>query len=129
MDILPDKQHKVLLEHGLDVSSRKALADGSAMLVIDHAGRLVENFPAALPGEISKVGVFQIKGLEQFVKAAQFQKLLAVERAGSSASVKAGIKLADPGFGTVAHAQSTLEPPAFRQAGFFARLVGVGKED
>src|SRR5579864_124876 len=129
MDVLPGEQEEVFLEHRLDVSVRKALADGAAVFVIHHAGRLVENFPASFPGEIAQVRVFQIKRFEQLVKPAQLQKLLAVERAGAAAAVETGIELTDFGLDAMPYAESSLQPPALRQAGFFARLVGIGKED
>ena len=65
------------------------------MLVIHDAARLVEHFPAALPGQVAEVGVFQIEGREQLVEAAQLEKLAAIERAGSAAAVEARIEIVD----------------------------------
>ena len=57
--------------------------------MINDAGRLIERLPTALPGEIADVCVFEIKRREQFVEATEFEKLAAVERAGSTAAVEA----------------------------------------
>src|SRR6185503_9548313 len=111
VNILPGEQYEVFLEHRLNVGFRKVLADGAAMFVIDHAGRLVQNFPAAFPGEITKIGVFQVKRFEQLVKAAQLQEFLTVEGAGPTAAVETGIQARDVRFRTVPHVQSSLEPP------------------
>ena len=47
---------------------------------IDHAARLVEHLPAALPRHVAEVGVFQVEGRQQLVEAAQLQKLCAGRR-------------------------------------------------
>ncbi len=78
------------LDYGLDVIVAECLADGAAVLVVDHAARLVEHFPAALPGHIAEVGVFQVEGREQLVEAAELEELAPVEGARTAAAVKAG---------------------------------------
>ena len=74
-------------------SAAEMLADGAAMLVIHDALRLVEHLPAALPGHVAEVGVFQIERREQRIEAAELQKFAPVEGAGSAAAVEAGIEI------------------------------------
>ena len=100
------------------------------MFVIDHARGLIQDFPAALPGQIAEVGVFQIERREQFVEAAELQKLSAVKGAGSAAAVGARIQLADLSARSRWRTRRLRRsPPAFREPGFLAKLVGIGKED
>ena len=47
------------------------------MFVIDHARRLIQILPSALPRHVAQIGVFQIKRREQFVEAAELQKFSA----------------------------------------------------
>ena len=84
------------------------------MLVIDHARRLIQNFPSALPCEEAKVGVFQIKRLEQFVEPAQLEKFSAIESARSPASVEAREQFADLRLRAMPYAKRPLLPPSFR---------------
>ena len=79
VDILPAKQNEVLLENGCDVSLRKLLPDRAAVLVIHNAARLVQHLPAALPSQEAEIGVFEIKRMEQGIKAAKLQELLTIE--------------------------------------------------
>ncbi len=65
----------------LDVLRRELLPDGAAMLVKHDAARLVEHLPAALPGHVAEVGIFQVEGRQQGIEAAQFEELVAVEGA------------------------------------------------
>ena len=129
MDILPAEQQEILLQHRLDLRFAEALADGAAMLVIHHAARLIQHLPAALPRQVAEVGVFQIEGREQFVEAAQLQEFPPVEGAGSAAAVEAGKQTVDGRVDAMPHAQAAILPPALRQAGFFAQLGRVAKED
>src|SRR6185437_1056064 len=63
MDIFPAEQQAVFLEYRLNLFFRKMLADGTAMLVIDDAARLIEHFPATLPRHKTEIGIFEIKWL------------------------------------------------------------------
>jgi hypothetical protein len=81
VNVFPGEQNVVLLENALNIFSGEAFADGSAMLVIDHARGLIQHRPPALPRHVSEVGVFQIKRRQQFVEPAQLQKFPPVERA------------------------------------------------
>ena len=92
-------------------SLRELLADGAAMLVIHDAARLVENLPAALPGDVAEVGVFEIEGREQRVEAAELEKLAPVEGAGAAAAVEARDRDRRSPVVAVAHAQ----PPSSHQ--------------
>src|SRR5205085_1120803 len=65
VDVLPAEEQKIFLQNRLNVIRAEALADSAPMLVIYHAGGLIEHFPAALPGEESKVRVFEIKRGEE----------------------------------------------------------------
>ena len=67
----------------------ETLADGAAVFVIHHAARLVEHLPAALPGQVAEVGVFQVKGRQQLVEAAELEELAPVEGARAAAAVEA----------------------------------------
>src|SRR2546423_6183699 len=95
VNVFPDPQDVILLEHCLDPFLTEALADGAAVLMIHDALRLIENFPAALPGQITEVGILEVKRLEQRVKAAQLEEFSPVEGAGTAASVEARILIAD----------------------------------
>ena len=99
------------------------------MLVEDHAARLVEHLPAALPRHVAEVGVFQIEGLQQMVEAAEFEKLRAVEGAAAAAAVEAGEEVVDRVVDAVADAQAAVLPPALREAGLLAELGRVAEED
>src|SRR5215469_18580354 len=116
MNVLPGEQEKVLAEDVLDVLFAEGFSNGPAMLVINDTRRLVEHLPAALPGQITQVRVFQIERLEQFVEAAELEKLPAVEGARSAAAIEARIQFANRGFLAMAYFQGALQPPAFRQA-------------
>ena len=129
VNVLPAEQQKILFQNGLDLRVAEALADGAAMLVVDHAARLVEHLPAALPGHVAEVGVFQVEGREQLVEAAEFEELVAVEGAGAAAAVEAREEIGDGGVDAMAHAQAAILPPALREAGLLAELVGVAEED
>src|SRR6185437_11868468 len=100
--------------------------------VVHDAGGLVENFPAALPGEKAEVRVFQIEGREQGIEAAEFEKLAAIEGAGSAASIEAGEEAAgawiDCRIFTMAHPETTILPPALGESRFFAALCGIAEE-
>ena len=89
MDVFPAEEQKVLLKNRLDVIIGKLLTDRAAMFVPDLACRLVENLPAAFPGEETDVRVLEIEGREEFVKASQFQKLALVICAGATTTVGA----------------------------------------
>ena len=99
------------------------------MLVVDHAARLVKHLPAALPGHIAQVAVFQVEGLQQPVETAQFEKLFAIECARAAAAVEAREQIGHGWVDAVAHAQSAVFPPALREAGFLAKLGGVAEKD
>jgi len=127
--VLPAKQQIVLAQYALDELRRELLADGAAVLVKHDAARLVQHLPPALPGHVAEVGVFQVERLQQRVKAAQLQELVAVESAASAAAVEAGKEVRHRRVVAMTHAQGAVLPPGLRQAGFFAQLVGVGEED
>ena len=129
VDILPAKQQVVFLQNVLDMLFAKTLADGAAMLVVYDATRLIEHFPAALPGHIAQVTVFQVEGLQQPVEAAQFEELFAIEGAGTAAAVEAREEIRHARVDSVAHAQTAVFPPALREAGFLAELGGVAEKD
>ena len=94
------------------------------MLVMHHAGGLIEHLPAALPGQKTQVGVFQIERRQQFVEAAQLEKLPPVERARAATAVKAWKQAIDRRVLAMAHAQTAVLPPALGQSRFLAlRLV------
>src|SRR6185312_9219208 len=99
------------------------------VLVIDDASRLVEDFPSALPSHKTQVCVFVIKRLQDFVKAAQFEKFVTIVSARSAAAVKARERLRDLVVDAMCHPEAPLSPPALRKAGFFAALLGIGKKD
>src|ERR1700727_1817931 len=108
---------------------REAFPNGSAVLVINHATRLIEHFPAPLPGQISDVGVFHIERRQQFVESAQFQKFSPVERTGSSAAIGAWIGNLDGRIVAMANPKRSVLPPELREAGFLAQLVWIAKKD
>src|ERR1035441_7341278 len=103
MNILPGKEQEVLLQDRLNVALAEALADGSAVLVPDDAGWLIEHLPAALPREEAEIGVFQIEGREQLVEPAQLEKLPPVERARPAAPVEAREEAVDLRVFAMAH--------------------------
>src|ERR1700693_4840144 len=105
------------------------LANGAAVLVIYDATRLVENFPTALPSFVAEIGVFEIEGSEQLVESAQIEKLTAIERAGSTAAVKARERFSNRGVDAMTHPQAAVLPPALRQSGFFAQLGRIAEEN
>src|SRR5687767_13195801 len=106
VNVFPAEQDEVFLQYGLDVFVAERLADGAAVLVIHHAPRLIVHLPAALPGKISEVGVFQIKRLEQRVEAAKLKELVPVESARTAAAVEAGIQAVDRRIVAMAHAKA-----------------------
>src|SRR5580698_6468772 len=116
VDVFPREEKKILLEHPLDVGVAKFLADGAAMLVIDDAGRLIHRFPAAFPGEVAEVGVFEIEGREDFVESAELEKFTSIECAGTTAAIGAGIEIPNLFVGAMANAERTLLPPRFSEA-------------
>src|SRR5271168_4558437 len=97
------------------------------MLVIHLAGRLVQDFPAAFPGLVAEVGVFEIEGMEQLVESAEFEKFAAIEGAGSAAAVKTRERRLDGVVDAMTHAQTSVFPPALRETGFFAALFGIAE--
>lgn len=92
MDVFPGEQNEIFLEHRLNPRRTEMPADGAAMLVVYDALRLIQNFPAAFPGAIAEVGVFQVERFEQGIEAAEFEIFTPVERARAAAAVKARIK-------------------------------------
>ena len=64
VNVFPAEQNKVPLQDQIDLFTREPLSDGSAMLMIDHAPGLVQDLPAALPGEKAEIGVLEIKRRE-----------------------------------------------------------------
>src|SRR4051794_6150033 len=90
VNVLPAEEQEILLQHGLDVAVREVLAYRAAMLVMHDAGGLVEHFPAAFPGQIAEIGVFEIKGREEVIEAAEFKEFAAIESATAAAAVEAG---------------------------------------
>src|SRR5450759_5852435 len=90
MDVLPTEEKEVLSDDAIDVSAGEPLANGAAMLMPNLAGGLVENLPAALPGQIAEIGVFEIEGPEEMIESAEFQELAAVKRGGSTTGIEAG---------------------------------------
>ncbi len=129
VNVFPAKQQVVFLEDFLDILLAEALADSAAMLVVNHATRLVEHLPAALPGHVAQVAVFQVEGRQQWVEAAQFEEFLAVERARSAAAIEAREEIGHAGVDAVTHAQAAVFPPALRKAGFLAELGGVAEKN
>src|SRR6266571_520526 len=105
VNVLPAEQDEILLEDRLDLLLGEASSDGSAVLVIDLAVRLVEHFPTALPGHVAQIRIFEIKRSEQRIEAAQLQKFAAIEGAGSAATIKTGIEVCDSGVDAVPHTQ------------------------
>ena len=103
--------------------------DGAAMLVMHDARRLIENLPAALPRQESKIRVFEIKRREQLIEAAESKEFAAIESAGAAAAIKAGKEAVDRGVLTMADAQTAILPPALRQARFFTPFRVVAKEN
>src|SRR5271166_560660 len=129
VNVLPGEENEILLEDRVDCCGGEFLADSAAVFVIDHAGRLVENFPAALPGLVAEIGVFEVKRAEELVEAAELQKFSAIEGAGSAAAVEAREQSGDCGIDSVADAQAAVFPPALRESGFFALLVGIAEKN
>src|SRR5260370_41113835 len=105
VNVLPAKQDEILLEDGLNLLLCKSFSDRSAVLVIDLAVRLVEHFPAALPGHVAQIRIFEVKRSEQRIEAAQLPKFVAIERAGSAAAVKTGIKICNSRVDAVPNAE------------------------
>ena len=129
MNVLPAEQEEIFLEHGVDLRGGESFPNGSAMFVIHHAARLVQHFPATLPGQVAEVGVFHIERPQKFIEAAQLQEFAPVEGAGAASSVEAWIKIGDGRIVAVAHAQAAILPPALGEPGLFAKLVRVSKEN
>src|ERR1700733_5635860 len=71
MDVFPREQKKVFLEDALNVGVAEYFADGAAMLMIDDARGLIHRFPAAFPGQVAEVGVFEIERREEFIESAE----------------------------------------------------------
>ena len=92
VDVLPGPQEEVFSQDVAYLSVGEAPADGSTVLVIDDAARLIEHLPTALPGEEAEIGVLQVERLKQRVEAAQFEELRAVVGGGASAPVKARVE-------------------------------------
>ncbi len=88
----------------MNVGVAEALADGPAVLMINHAGRLVENLPAALPRQVAEIRVFQVEGCEDTVKSTEFKEFPAVDRAGTAATIETRKQVPDGGLGAVADA-------------------------
>ena len=129
VDVLPGEQQRVSLDHALNEIRAEVLADGAAVFVVDHAARLVEHFPAALPRHIAQVGIFEVKGRIQFVETAERKEFAPVERARSTAAVEAGKQPGDRRVGAMTHAQCAVLPPALREAGLLADLAGIREKD
>src|SRR5262249_34089227 len=129
VNVLPAEEKEVLAQDTLDEIRRELLPDGAAMLVVDDAARLIEHFPAALPGHVAEVGVFEVEGFEQAIEATQFEKLDAIEGAASAAAVEAGEEVGDRIVQAMADTQAAILPPALGEAGLFADLGGIAEED
>ncbi len=129
VNVLPAEQHVVLLQHGLDAFLAEDFANRAPVLVVDGAARLVQHLPAALPGKIAEVRVFQIERMEQRIEAAQLEKLPAVEGAGPAAAVETGEEIVDGGVDAMPHAQAAILPPALGETGLLADFVRVREED
>ncbi len=137
MNVLPAEEQKVLLQHGLDVPGAESLADGAAMFMVHHAGGLVEHLPAALPGEESEVGIFEVERSEKRIEAAELEEFPAIECARSATAIEAGEQavgtligtLIELGIFAMAYSQPAILPPAMGQAGFFAALRTLPEED
>ncbi len=99
---------------GLNVARAELLPDGPAMLMKDHARRLIEYFPSALPREKTEVGVFQIKGREQLIEAAQFEELRAIVSGRATACIEAREQPIDRGIVAMAHLQFPRSPTNLR---------------
>src|SRR5690242_14947980 len=115
VDVLPAEKQVVFLQNSLDLVFAKALADSAPVFVPDDAPRLIEHLPPALPGHVSQVGIFEVKGREKIVEAAELEELLAVECARPAAPVEAGKGILHRGINTVAHPHTAVLPPALRQ--------------
>src|ERR1019366_5028175 len=129
VNVLPAEQHVVLLEHGLYPFLAEHFAYRAPVLVVDRAARLVQHLPAALPGKIAEVRIFQIERMEQRIEAAQLEKLPAVEGAGPAAAIETGEEIVDGGVDAMPHAQAAVLPPALGQTGLLANFVRVGEEN
>ncbi len=129
VNIFPAEQQIVFFEYVLNIRLGETLADGAAMFVVHHAARLVEHLPSALPRHVAEIGIFQIEGFQQRIEAAQLEKLVAVERARSAASVETGEEIGYAGVDAVAHAQAAIFPPALRQASLLAQPGGIAEEN
>src|SRR5450631_2177799 len=99
------------------------------MLVIHYAARLIEHLPAPLPRHISNIGVFQIEWREQLVESAQLQKLFAIERAGSAATIGAWIGNLNRGIVAMPYPQRAILPPRLRKPGLLAQLIRIAEVD
>ena len=88
VDVLPDHQYIIFLQIDADGLRREMLADGSAMLVIKVAARLVENFPSPPPCAVGEIGVFQVERLKERVKPAHLQKFFPVIGRGAASGVE-----------------------------------------
>src|SRR5260370_28574675 len=91
VNVLPAKQDEILLKDGLNLLLCKSFSARSAVLVIDLAVRLVDHFPAALPGHIAHIRIFEAERTEHRIEAAPLPKFVAIERSASPAAVKTGI--------------------------------------
>src|SRR5262245_30698848 len=129
VDVLPAEEEKILLENARDVVGREGAANCSAMLVEHDAAGLVENLPAALPGHVAEIGVFEIERPQEMVEAAQLEEFRPVKGAGSASPIKAGIQAGDLIVKTVANTQAAVLPPPLGQARFFANFFGIAEED
>src|SRR5205823_4598690 len=95
VNVLPAEEDEVLPEDGLDVIAGEGLANGAAMLVVYDATRLVKHLPAAFPGHVAEIRIFQVKGLQQPVEAAELEKLRAAEGTTAAAAVETGEEIVD----------------------------------
>ena len=129
VDVLPDEQQAVLLEHGVDVGGGEVLADRGAVFVVDDATRLVKDHPASLPRHVADVGVFEVERLEQSVETAQLEEFAAVVGCGSAAGVEGGEEGVHLIIVAVCHVQTAVDPTTLHEAGLLAALVGVGEVD
>ena len=99
------------------------------MLVINHAARLIQHLPSALPSHETEVGVFQIERLQQRIEAAQLEKFLAIECARAAAAIEAGEEIGHRIVDAMTHAQAAVFPPALREPTLFAQLRRIAEED
>ena len=129
VDVFPAEDEEVFLEDGIDEILGEFLADGAAVFMVDDAGGLIVNLPAALPCQVADVGVFEVEGGEEVVEAAEGEEFVAMEGAGTAAAVEAGEESVDVFVFAMADAEAAIGPPALRETGFFAAFGFVAQED